>query len=58
MTHPQALRAWLSPVDERGDPSTPWGPQNVPPIRESSAFSTIHTAYYCYSSYLMNTKKS
>lgn len=58
MTHPQGTQRPVALVDERAGSSTPWGRPIVAPTWDDTAFSTIHTGYYCYSSYLIDTKKS
>jgi hypothetical protein len=58
MTHPQDFTGLRDTVDQCAVSSTAWGHANEGPTWENAAFSTIHTAYYCYWSYLLNTKKS
>ena len=58
MNPPQVLSGRRSTVDDCAVSSTAWGRVNADPTWENAAFSTIHTAYYCYWSYLLNTKKS
>lgn len=58
MTHPQGTKTPLELVDERAGSSTPWGRPTEDPTWENAAFSTIHSRYYCYSSYLIPSKKS
>jgi hypothetical protein len=58
MTHPQALGGRHRAVDDCAVSSTAWGRANADPTWENAPFSTIHTTYYCYWSYLLNTKKS
>lgn len=58
MTLPQDRAGSPGPVDDCAESSTAWGHANVDPTWENAAFSTIHSAYYCCWSYLMNTKKS
>jgi len=58
MIRPQALSGRRTTVDQCAVSSTAWGHAIADPTCENAAFSTIHTAYYCYWSYLLNTKKS
>lgn len=58
MTHPQGTKTPIEPVDERAGSSTPWGRRIADRTWENVAFSTIHSGYYYYSSYLIHTKKS
>jgi len=58
VNRPQAGAGAREAVEQSPASSTAWGRPNADPTWENTAFSTIHSSYYCYWSYLMNTKKS